>query len=308
MIVLEQIIRLYKEINEIYHSIFMLDLNKNRNNNKYLELIKELKDKLVIEESLLKIFINNYKDESEKVIKDISMGTYNYQEYVSRRLCDYINNYNKSNSVDSIDEDDMEDVSDGLLSKIDILYTYIYKNILLIYLSFLDDYLNAKSFSKERYSILGYKYQLAISNHDIEKVLVDNLFNIPRENYYGLDLMALSLGVDMFLYDEIEKTICFNLVSSIVKEIILMDNDSYNDEYKKINVINYQCLLRATLLVLSYDKDSYMMNIDLINKLLLESNNFNNSVSIDIIKEIIKDVDRDKHRVRMISVRPNKFD
>lgn len=289
---IQEIIELYYQISDIYRNLSRLEYDGDRNSVHFNELVIILKELVEKEKRLFANLYNEFKN-----IKDYEVVD-NGDPFV-KRLIDFMN----FNVEESIEESDSEE---EIINKIyDIQYAKLYKtcsrNVFLVYLSFLHEYIDSLDLINLRDKILSFKYLNAFVNHDVEECLIDNGFEIEMVNYVNLYFVVETLGLDINMCDQLIFD-CFKDTIKITITQILSIKDS---DYMNINChamsINNQAMLRAGLSLIS--KSDYEKNKDWIFNMINDLSNQDNQVSLSIINSIIGGIDKDKQRIRKISMR-----
>ena len=289
---IENIIKLYSEINMIYIELRKLEMANNRNSDMFTNLVNLLKKDLLKE----KKFIDKIISQGELDLDDIYLML---DECTDRpfniRFEDYINNKLDIN-ISLVEELNQDIISDIKYSK---LYDACSSNIFLMYLSFLQEYADSDSFNYLKDGLLNYKYYNSFINHSIESILIDSSFNVDRVNYINLDFIA-----DMLKLNDSREVIlecCIDTIRTTINQILSINDSDYRNDDKKVTSLNNQSMLRAGLVIIS---DSDYNNIkDSISKEYELLCNDNNKISAEIIKIIIGDRNKNKRRVRKISLR-----
>ena len=182
--------------------------------------------------------------------------------------------------------------------RLDRLYIECYRNMNLLYYSFLQEYIDLDAFLNIRDYLLNNKYNNSFVNHDIESQLVCNNFSVPKVNYVILNLVvdALRIENNEMMLD------CFaeRILTSICCILSIKDSD-YNNDKNIVLSIDNQCILRAGLAMIN-DTD-YDMLTDEINS-IINRNNRNNIISMMIVNSILINRSKDKERVKRLSLRP----
>lgn len=182
------------------------------------------------------------------------------------------------------------------------LYVACTRNVYLIYLSFLQDYIDDLEYESLRKGLLSYKYYNSFICHDVEYSNIMNKFSVERDNYINLYLITKALKLEQ---KEVDKIIfqCFeDTVMETIKKILSINDIEYNSEDRLVVSINTQCMLKAGLSMLNEKEYSVLENkiFDLIN----EFSNDNNGISVDIVKIIIDNRKKNKSRIKKLSFMP----
>jgi len=300
MDVIKEIIMLYYEINNIYLELYKLELNDNKDNAFFLQLVNILKEKIEEEKKLFDRLFKEQEDVFEYLLK-LADDDGNEMPF-SMRLFDYIRFYNHMNN--EIDEfDDEEQILDA---KETMSYAKLYdacsKNIFLVYLSFLQEYINSFCFNDIRQGLLNYKYRNSFINHAIEVSLLDFNFDISRINYINLYFLADTLELDKNECYKVIQECCWDTITTTISGILSIGDKEYEDIKRKTVSMNNQCMLRAVLSLLS--EREYETVRENINGIVKKLSNDDNRLGILIVDSIFGIRSRDKVRVRKISMRP----
>lgn len=298
---MEEIIKvinmLYYEINNIYLEMYKLEINNQKDNTSFFELINLLKEKIEEEKNIFELLVNEYGDACEN-LRNLDE---NSDSPFVKRLSDYIRYYMDIN-ID-IYEDDNEDEVRNKIETINYakLYGSCSKNIFLIYLSFLQEYLDNLDFISLKKKLLNYKYCNAFINHDVEISLIDNNFDVNKVNYVNLYFIADTLKLERSMCDRIILD-CYNdTIITTISQLLSINDVDYDDDNNKTISLNNQCMLKAGLSMLS--ENNYNNLKDDIYKLINELSNDNNRISFEIVVQILRERKRTKSRVRKISMR-----
>lgn len=296
--IIKKLNMLYYEINNIYMEMYNFEVSSKKDDLFFLELVNLLKDKREKEKELFnefdKVYEGDYIDLCESLSNSVSP--------FNKRMVDYLNVRNTIN-ISIYEEDEEEVVSDKLkLVRYAKLCDVCSKNILLIYLSFLQEYIDSKMYDYLRDKLLSFKYHNSFINHDIENYLIDFNFNIGMVNYVDLYLVADSLGLEKDVCDDIILDCYLNNILLVIEQLLSFNDKDLDDIDKMSIFVNNQCMFRASLSLLS-ERD-YDRIKDIIFNKIKELSNENNRINVDIINSILFERKKDKSRVRKISMRP----
>ena len=289
---MENIIKLYSEINMIYIELRKLEMTDNRNSDMFTNLVNLLKKDLLKE----KKFIAKILSQSELDLDDIYLMLDECTDRpFSIRFEDYITNKLDINVslVEGINQDIIKDI------KYSKLYDACSSNIFLLYLSFLQEYADSDSFNYLKDKLLNYKYYNSFINHSIENILIDSSFNVDRVNYVNLDVIA-----DMLKLDDSREVIiecCLDTIRTTIRQILSITDTDYKNDDKKVISLNNQSMLRAGLIIIS-DNDYNNFKDSIFGEYESLCND-NNKISAEVIKTIFADRTNNKRRIRKISLR-----
>lgn len=291
---INEILRLYYEINSIYLELYKLELNGKKDSIEFIELVNFLREKIEKEKKLFDLFYNNLDE-------NLSCSILDDEEPFAKRINDYMNFYDALN-IPISEEDDEDTIVEKTY---DIQYAKLYKscsrNIFLIYLSFLQEYIDMDDFSYLRSKMLSFKYYNSFINHDVESCLVDLNFEVAEVNYVNLYIIAETLGIDIDICDNLILDCFKDSIEITVNQILSINDSDYGNDNVRAMSINNQSMLRAALSLMS--KSEYAKNKDWMFELINSLTNDNNTIGLNIINSIISGMDKDKSRVKKISLR-----
>lgn len=294
MKIFDEIIQLYVEINKIYCEILKLDNSGTKENN-YFALLDELNEKLEQEKELLDSYVSKYGTSVERICVVRNKLTEVYGIHFSQRLSNYLSNYN-SISVNVYDTEKIRQLDEIL--RLDILMMYCSRNIIKIYLSFLQEQIDNVSDKELRNRLNLFKYGNSFVNHDVESQLMDSRFEVSRNNSIDLYEVANLLEMSSDICDDMLLSYCIDMIKMSIKRLASISDLEYNDVESEALSINYQCMLKASLSLLS-DKDYSMLEEDILDDMYLLLNGENNK-SISIIISLLGERAKYKSRVRNI--------
>lgn len=281
-----EIIYLYEEIWEIYSELWFLELQGMKDDVGFIRLVKLLGECLKKEDLLFSNLIRKYKYDYDKIIGVIMNNREIDNDDVRKRLYDYVVMYkmvySKSiNNYKSID-------------KLNRLYMSGFRNMYLLYFSYLEEFINIEIDDRNKALLLNLKYMESFYNHDMESVLVMNNFNVPINNYVDIDvvdsIVNLSYGMDEVKANYID------ILLGLVVDILDINDDEYDKN--RDTVMRYQCMFRACSCLIGDDE---FENIGVL-KLLFDRVNDNNRKSCELIISMINNRYKDMERVRRLSL------
>ena len=294
---MEEILKLYYQINNIYINLNKLECSGNKDSVEFIELVGVLKELILQEKVLFDNFYNIFDDAYKYQVVDNG-------DPCVKRLIDFMNFYEALNCKIS-DIDSEEEVIDKTY---DMQYGKLYKscskNVFLVYLSFLQEYIDAIDSVYMKVKILAFKYYNAFINHDVEECLIDFNFEVGKVNYVNLYFVAETLGIDINMCDNIILDCFKDTIEITVGQILSVKDKDYQDINNYAMVVNNKAMLRAGLALISnndFEKNSNWL-FGMINSLSTNDN----QISVSVVNAIINDISKDKTRVMKISMRPLK--
>lgn len=290
--IIDKIINLYYEINNIYLDLYKLELSGMKKDDSFIRLVQLLKRKILEEKRLFS------KIDDDTCMEIFDVLSKNSDDALSMRICDYIV-YN----VSSLDfKEYCDDSSDEeLLSKLRELYIICNNNVFLVYLSMIQEYLNSDIDSGLRDLLLNLKYYNSFTKHDIEGILVECNFGVAKENYVNLYLIADSLGLGFELSKEVIMDNLLTIINVVCMQLLNINDSDYISIDKLAISINEKCMLRACLALLNEFDYERIKRLILSN--IKDNSNDNNTVSRQIIDNILCNRKKDKGRVKKLSMR-----
>lgn len=270
----------------IYLELFRLDLRGNKGNSQYLSLIKSLKDKIDEEKELYELLAQN-RDSFNKLLNYVKNKP---TQILFLRMYGYMVFNEEDDSIrEEVDDEDY---------KFRRLYSACNNDLFLVYLSFFQDYIEDNGYVTIRDGLIYTKYYNSFINPDLEEYLIDKKFEVSKINY------ARSYFVSSILLMDEQVTLDAILegykdaIAVAMASLLNIEDDSYNDEDRMVDIISSQCMLRAGLSMLS--NKQYESLKDGIYRVLNELSTGENNISVSIVNSIITDRVKDKIRARRI--------
>lgn len=296
------IVSLYNEINKIYYELLTLESNGKVKSSVFSKLVDLLKEKLDEEKKLYASLIEYYKGNYDEMFALIV--TCEYPEHIEKRIKDYLSichifNINPKESLNGQALTENE-----AMRRLDQLYVSCSRNLYLVYLSFLEDFVNSSAFISIKDKLLSFKYYNSFVDHDMESQLINSNFNISKVNYVDLNAVATVLKIDSVSCNEVRWMVLSDAINTSVMELLSIKDSDYMDDFKKAKAMNVECMLRAALALFGDDKLGYDFEISSINHMISNGMEFDNGLSINIIKSIVGNKDKDRTRVRKIFIQP----
>lgn len=294
---MEEMLRVYHQINSIYINLSKLEYDGKKDSVEFIELVGVLKHLIMQEKILFDNFYNEFEDAYNYHVVD------NGDAFV-KRLIDFMNFYEVLN-IKISDNDSEEEIMDKTY---DMQYGKLYKscsrNVFLVYLSFLQEYIDDINYAYMKDRMLAFKYYNAFINHDVEECLIDFNFEVSRVNYVNLYFIAETLGIDIKMCDNIILDCFKDSIEITIGQILSIKDNDYQDINNKAMVINNLAMLRAGLALIS--NEDYNKNKDWLFEMINGLSTGDNRISAAFINDIIKGISKDKTRVMKISMRPLK--
>lgn len=290
MMLMDDLMNLMDEINEIYLKLFRLELLGEINSSYFISLVGDLKKLMVHEETSFKKFI---KSSEYEIVKEWLL---NNNSNIAKRFREYVSLYECFDGMSEIEEVNKS------TSEISKLYRACSRNIFLVYLSFVQEYIDTVKDNELREKMLSLKYYNAFKNLDIGNLLIEYSFSVPRVNYIDLYLTAEFIKMDDA--DSFDTILDANLsvITEMMKQLFEIDDIQYQDDNVLVAAKNIEFMIMACFALLS--ESDYEFIKDRIFDIMNENSNSNNSKASDIIDNILDSRAIYKGRVRKISLRP----
>lgn len=245
---------------------------------------------LIIEDALFNKLVVSSEYQS---IKDAVMDS---KGSVFSRFRDYISRYESNCKEYYIDEEKK------VKSDIKKLYDACSKNIYLVYLSYLQDYIDTTDNVFMREKLICLKYYDAFIRLDIGEILINNDFYIPKYNYVDLYLIADMLNFKENISYDIIADAYITVFKEMMVELFSITDDMYNNYDIVVASKNIEFMFRTCLSLINDSNFLYMQ--DEIFLLMDELSNDNNTRAFDIIDRVLESRNCDKSRVMKLSLRP----
>lgn len=289
MKIFKELLDIVEEIDSIYLKLYRLECLGGLNSISFFELVRELKINIIKEQELFASFVNSpvYIELREYILGQNSP--------VCSRIKEYIKLYDESNEKVSDDEK-------NVIEDINKLYKSCSRSVFLIYLSFFQEYIDNTSMLLIKERLISLKYYNAFTKLNIGEILIENQFNVPRENY--IDLYLIADIIEKNGYDSYDVILSSQLevIIDMLKQFLTISNEKYKDYNVLAASKCIEFMIRACISILSnndyeYIKDSIFETIDSL------ATDDNTNV-VEIIEQIIENRMLDKSRVRKLSLKP----
>lgn len=291
MNLINDILMVYYQIDSVYVELCKLECMGNRDSVDFLELVKILKGLIEQEKRLFNRFYNEFEDaRSYKVLDNGNLFT--------KRMIDYMD-FNQLLNMEIVNNKTEEELFNIKCAR---LYGTCSKNVFLMYLSFLQEYIDDNNYRNIKNKLLSFKYYNAFINHDVEKCLIDFNFKISKVNYMDLYLVAGLLRIDSNECDSIILDCLKDTLEVTIRQILSIKDIDYNEMDKCAISLNNQAMLRSGLTIIN--NSDFDKNRDWLFMIIDSLSNKDNKISSEIVKSIIGNMNRDKCRVRKISLNP----
>ncbi len=325
---IESLVKTISSIDNLYNRLYDLEVNNQKETEEYQRLLKELISEVNNEEKQYNEYNLdfdkctawlNYLSGSE--LSNISMTDFesivnqNYSDRIIRRITKVlikkiISDYQKIkemlpeeitsiiNELDFPNKDEI--ISQSIYSSTEVQLT-IEIDILMAYLTFLEDYLNKNE--PYRLDLISSKYNAAFINKDIEKTMISNNFNIPSELYINSKFVADLTKMNPLAYDLTIGHHATKVATNQIVQIIEINDTDYKIPKRAVTSILRQCMMRAAFLFMDNESISGVNSIfhEVIESEIYLSKCPNNTITESAVINCFKSIKRDRNKLRILS-------
>ena len=286
MKIFDNLLNIMDDINEIYIKMFKLESLRETDGNYFKTLISDLKTLLSLEQEEFEKFVNSYE---YLVVKDwISKDG----STVAARLREYVSLSDGKNDKDDIGA-----------KKIKKLYETCLQDVFLIYLSFVQEYIDTMDDVASREKMISLKYYNCFKNLDMQNLLIQYNFCVPKENYVSSYLVADFVKVEDVDNSEILLDAKFSVLMDLIQQLFKVRDVQYNDPNVSVAAKNIEFMIMACFSMIN--EDDYECIRDNIFDTINSCSNTENDKASDIMDVILDSRNSYKSRVRKISLNPN---
>lgn len=327
--IIESFLQSSHKINTIYEKLYNLEINNQKNSKEYLNLIKELKEEiniennkyqkanLTIEQKTKIIELLSTNPNSSKTDSITTIINQSDNDTITRRIFNILVNqtivnidYTKNNIPTELLEllnnfglslDDNKTYTE--ITNYSKIQLAINNDINSIFLVILQETLNLWKYSKYKNNLLKALYSTSFINKDIEKELLNNNFNIPNNIYLSSKLVNDLLKSNSNIYNIINTLLVEPQIEKHIINLLEIKDSEYNNPSINISSILTECYIRSLLTFLNDDRINHLKNqfLYLISNPIYLKNHANDRISQDSIMNCFRNVKYDKSKKRTIS-------
>lgn len=272
------------DIYMIYLELFGLEVRGNKENSRYMSLIKTLKEKINEEKELYELLAQDR--ESYDMLFDYVKRKPTQMLYL--RMYSYMI-FNDDNAIE--DED----------NRFRSIYSACNIDLFLVYLSFLQDCIDDESLSSVKDGLIYTKYYNSFINLDLEESLIENKFEVCKVNYAKAYFVSNILLMDKNITEEEILDYYRDAIAVALVGLLNIVDLEYDNEDRMVDVISSECMLRASLSMLS--NGQYEVLKEGIYKVINDLSTGENGKSVCIVNSIINGRVKDKSMVKRIYTR-----
>ena len=164
-------------------------------------------------------------------------------------------------------------------------------------LYFIEQLINNKNYKKYKDRLIYAKYSLCFISREIENLMINNSFKVPKEIYLSSKMVSEYLD-SKDEYEIYRKNYAEEIAYSAIEDILTVKDEEYNKDNIIVNSLIKQSLLRAALLLLD-DKSINDINYDFH---ALADEEENKEKSIGYIIDGFKSVNSDRNKRLVLSL------
>lgn len=287
-----KLLKVMEDINTIYLSLFSFEKFNDRENGYFFELVNDLKVFLIKEENIFNDLVDKLGLSYVKEVLVDEKGP------ISNRIKSCISRYEDKNTKDTDEFNDDE----KMVCDVRMLYKTCTRNIFLVYLSYLQEYIDTTEDKVMREKLLNLKYYDAFIKLEIGEILINNDFYIGKTNYVDLYLVADLLRMKNNITYEMIADAHWSALKEMITQLFSIDDDKYSDYNIVVASKNVEFMIRACLSIINDKEFDYIQ--DEIFLLIDELSTDDNEMAFNIMDRVLEERNRDKCRVMKISLRP----
>lgn len=290
MHIFNNLLNVMEQIHDIYSQLYKLEILGGINDSHFFTLVKNLKQLLIIEEELFNqlVLLPEYNHIKEYIFEESGL--------LFARFKDYITIYDNRSSVS--DDEEINNITNAARK----IYLSCSQNIFLIYLSFIQEYIETIDKTDLRERMLCLKYYSAYTKLEMGKILIENDFQIPRENYVDLYLVADMVKMkDADSFDTILDA-HFSVIMEMLPQLLCIKDQQFKDINMVIAAKSIEFMIMANLSLLSESDFEFIK--DNIFEVINENSNDDNKIASEIMDNILNSRLKYKSKIKKISLRP----
>ena len=281
MELIRDVIDIAYDIYMIYLELFGLDVRGNKGNSRYMSLIKTLKEKINEEKELYELLAQDRES--------YDMLLYYVKRKPTQMLYLRMYSYMIFNDDNAIEDED---------NRFRSIYSACNIDLFLVYLSFLQDRIDDESLSSVKDGLIYMKYYNSFINLDLEESLIENKFEACKVNYANSYFVSNILLMDKNITEEEILDYYRDAIAVALVGLLNIVDLEYDNEDRMVDVISSECMLRASLSMLS--NGQYEVLKEGIYKVIDDLSTGENSKSVSIVNSIIDGRVKDKSRAKRI--------
>lgn len=326
---IEELIKTTSSIDNIYNKLCDLEIKGKQKTEEYtklldyLSIVKEVEDKLYKEADLtfekctawtnyimLKLPRNFVEEYDSLMIQDYNYRIFrrilselkrkvvydykNMKKLMPKEMLDFARRLSKENPEQFVDH--TIHVNTEIKKAID-------KDILNAYLLFVQEFIDSPNHSNIRTLLIKSKYNASFINKESENEIINNKFNIPSTLYINSRFIADINQFDLRMLKVLKNDNGMRNAITQISHLIEITDTDYNDTKKVTTSILRQCLLRASLLLMSdlaIDEINFAFHELIDDKRYLEKHK-NDRISEQIVADCFKGIKKDKTKQSIVS-------
>lgn len=310
-----------KAIEGLYNKLYELEINKENNTDEYQKQIGFLKNLINIERNLYEKSQFN----SEKCIALIAFITrsepnvncydeeriinQNYNNLYIRRIFSELCNISLTDDevfkdiylddCDNISKEKEKEIIKEERKCLDVINQFDVDIINSCFL-FIQESINNKQHKYYENELIKSKYGFSFVNKIIENQLINNNFNVTENLYLGSKFFSDMLKIETESYNSMKEEYVKSVLVKQIDKLLKLEDLDYNNKNKAISSILKSFYIRACLLLLENETIDYIN--DSFND-YIKNHEWNNNISKQIIINCFKNINQDKNKVKILSLK-----
>lgn len=308
---IDDIYKLACSINKLYHELYSLEINNQKNDDNYNKIIEYLNIALEVENAYYEDNFNDFEECSAcftRIIDEMDKGiesdldsiiNMHYDDAVVRRILGRINRkmaMAPSFAVNNPLPKEKRKYSEQLFTNNLCSLVLCKSDVLHAFLSLLQTFIDK---TKNEYycdKLIHTKYYLSYLNKDVEETLKDNSFSISQKSLQNADYLYSLNNISTKDFYSAKNKYLMQQASRQLLKIIKVSDLEYKRERESLIVIMRLCFLKAFLLQMDNNHliETQEIYKKIINQMANLSSFSSNNESKKIIYQIFEDIDKDR--------------
>ncbi|MBQ9072130.1 MAG: hypothetical protein IJY25_03125 [Bacilli bacterium] len=309
-----------KAVEKLYNKLYILEINGQKETDEYKKQMEFLNISIDLENRLYKKY--NFSIEKQSILIKYLVNFKYHKNYIDNEACiinqDYANIHvrrviNKLTNelsktkagIKEIYFEEVELMENDMKESINNIRVLkeLQRDIFSSYLLFLQEYILNEQYKCYKNEFIKSKYNLSFVYEKIEKIMLNNNFDINKELYLGSKLVSDILKIDLQVYNYMKDDYSSSFLKDIVFEFIEFKDLDYNDKNKSVSAMLRMCYIRSCLLMVSEQKitdincelQEYINSEEYLNK------HINDTISQNLIKICFDSIEKDRTKVKRLS-------
>ena len=273
---LKELIKVTESIGTLYQEMQDLEINGQKNSQKYQKLLDYLTIALDTENRLYNELLIDYdkvfsmvdyldsededvnidaiiEDHSDGKVRSRIMKALLRETVISKRFANGLIPGMHKQLMKLLGLKEMEGlITDRILAMID-LDMALSRDVLVIYLAMLDEFITNPDYTEYLDVLTKTKYDIVFINRNIESEFLANDFVVSRTPDLSSELCANLNDIDYDMYGQLKNQFLSDAAIEQIEYLWDINDDDYEDDDIRANALLTQCLLRSIFTVLDDD-------------------------------------------------------